>query len=159
MDNTDSEIRRMVANGNKIEAIRIYKDRYQTSLNDAKEAIDALAQGYPLRKPREAARRQSGSPVQGHDRSQEFDSLIQSRNYVAAIELHQQLHGTSHYQSKNAMKRRMTELGIATPQDSGLGQGEQRGSGRLFLLVTVLILLVGLLVWLYEREGGPGLDF
>jgi LSD1 subclass zinc finger protein len=43
-----AEIARLIRAGNKIEAIKLYRDTFQVGLKAAKDAVDALEQGKPV---------------------------------------------------------------------------------------------------------------
>ena len=43
-----AEIARLMRAGNKIEAIKLYRDTFQVGLKEAKDAVDALEQGKPV---------------------------------------------------------------------------------------------------------------
>ena len=93
-----SEIERLVSEGEKIEAIKLYREEYGSSLKDAKEAIDAIARGEAPPSPAVP-----GAPdARGRDDAG-VHALIAKGELIDAITLYRELHGVGLKEAKEAV--------------------------------------------------------
>jgi len=93
-----SEIARLVAEGEKIEAIKLYREEHGSSLQDAKEAIEAIARGEQL--PAPAAQ---GAPAASGTDDAGVHALIAKGELIDAIKLYRELHGVGLKEAKDAV--------------------------------------------------------
>ena len=93
----DDEIARLVAEGEKIEAIKLYREQHGASLQDAKEAIDAIARGdVPPHQPAPLATA-SGS----NDAA--VSALVARGDLIDAIKLYREIHDVGLKEAKDAV--------------------------------------------------------
>lgn len=90
------EIARLVAEGEKIEAIKLYREEHGSSLADAKDAIDAIARGEtPARQPTPA------TPASGTD--EQVQALAAKGEVIDAIKLYREIHDVGLKEAKDAV--------------------------------------------------------
>jgi ribosomal protein L7/L12 len=110
MERRDQDIVQLAASGRKIEAIRLYRERHQVGLQEAKEAVEALAAGQP-------AAAATADPLHGPDTAEfreSIDALLHAGNRIEAIKRYREHHGGIGLKdAKDAMDRRAAELGLS----------------------------------------------
>jgi ribosomal protein L7/L12 len=139
-------VRRLVQNGNLIEAVSRYHQLYGVGLKEAKDAVDALAAGKVV----EVHRVFSG-PLNAEETSrvlEEVKKLLQSGNKIAAIKHYREVDDVSLTQAKAVVDRIQAELtGIPlAPRPEILGYPSSTlqpiKSRRWFGIVITLAILV-----------------
>jgi ribosomal protein L7/L12 len=114
MEHDNQDIAQLAASGQKLQAIRLYRERYRVGLQEAKEAVEALAEGRPA----------PVSPAAPLDEPAEadfrdfIDSLLRGGQHIEAIKRYRALYSTVGLkEAKEAIDRRAAELGL--PAKSG----------------------------------------
>ena len=101
---SDSELDAALRAGQKIAAIKRYRELYNVGLKDAKDAVEAMLAGQHVEHP---------APVAGEPAAQlqpELDRLIAMIFWSAAIRHHRTITGFGLKESKDAVEARMLEL-------------------------------------------------
>lgn len=95
--NPDQDILLLISTGEKIEAIKAYRERYGVGLREAKEAVDAAEAGAPL-------------PVPVGPENPDFwaaiDACLRSGNKIEAIKLYRERTGIGLKEAKDAVEAR-----------------------------------------------------
>ncbi len=115
------EIKRLVQDGQKIEAIKQYREIFKTGLKEAKDAVDQLAEGKPI-----AITYTSYQPttfVTGTPADQQVEAeirqLLQDGNKIGAIKRHREVYQVGLKEAKDVIDR-LQETGVfSTPSSSG----------------------------------------
>jgi ribosomal protein L7/L12 len=106
MEDRDQDIHDLIAAGQKIQAIKLYRDRYGAGLKEAKDAVEALEAGHPLPSigmfPNAA-----GATV-----DDEIDSLLRGRQKIQAVKLYRERYGGDLKAAKDAIDARSAQLGV-----------------------------------------------
>lgn len=113
MADQDVDIRALVQAGEKIQAIKLYRERYGVGLNEAKDVIDALADGQPVVFPSSVSRSggATGPPVSlNSGENPEIDNLITGGQKVQAIKLVREQTQLGLKESKDLIDQREREL-------------------------------------------------
>jgi ribosomal protein L7/L12 len=99
----EDRIRSLLADGQKIEAIKLYREHTGAGLAEAKGAVEALEQGEPLPK----------RPASG-DSSAEWDvvALLEQGRKIEAIKLYRERTGVGLKQAKEAVETMASERGL-----------------------------------------------
>ena len=79
----ESKIKSLLSKGKKIEAVKIYREEYRTSLNEAKNAVDRVE----VSMPREPATAKSYEPAIGQDPFADEDETGRRRMIVVGVAL------------------------------------------------------------------------
>jgi hypothetical protein len=79
----ESKIRSLLSKGKKIEAVKIYREEYRTSLNEAKNAVDRMEASMP----REPSTAKSYEPAIGQDPFADEDETGRRRMIVLGVAL------------------------------------------------------------------------
>ena len=116
----ESELKSLLAEGRKIEAIKLYRDHAGAGLKEAKDAIEALERGGDLPVPE----RRSFSNAE-----EEIVFLLEQGRKIEAIKLYREQTGTGLKEAKEAV------------EDIARRRGIQKGSG-CFSMILVGIALV-----------------
>ena len=112
----DAEVAAALRDGRKIEAIKRYRELYNTGLKEALDAIEALQAGKPLPTP---------EPVAPPELSlqPELDRLIASNEKILAIKHYRMVTGDGLKESKDAVEARMASLAAVAPHPPSLQPG------------------------------------
>ena len=98
MSDAMTKIEELVASGDTIQAIKMYREVYGASLKDGKAAIDAIKEGRLLSESRQQAAaidRKIDEEI-----SEELYDLIKNKQTIAAIKLYRELSGESLKEAK-----------------------------------------------------------
>jgi len=109
----DSELDAALRAGQKIAAIKRYRELYNVGLKDAKDAVEAMLAGQPVEHPAPAAS-EPAAQLQAQLQPQlqpELDRLIAAGQKIMAIKHHRTITGQGLKESKDAVEARMLELG------------------------------------------------
>ena len=130
----ESELRELLAAGQKLQAIKLYKDRTGAGLLDAKNAVDEFARSGSL--PQSAATATGGDSLQA-----EVAALLQRGQKLQAVKLYKERTGVSLMEAKQAVERLAGERGAtAAPVDERLAvellpslrMGDKREAIRIY---------------------------
>jgi len=127
-DDVDSQIRLFVEQGQKIQAVKLYKNHAGVSLKQAKDAVDAIERG------------ESTSVPERGDIDVEADvcRLLNRGEKLHAVKLYREKTGTSLLEAKRAVEALAARHGIAD---------QAAGAASLFItLGIVAMLLVALII-------------
>ncbi|NLX96112.1 MAG: hypothetical protein GXY83_08045 [Rhodopirellula sp.] len=116
------DLRLLLANGKKIEAIKLYRERTGAGLAEAKEAVEAFEQGESLPK--------TEAPSSDVDR--EVVSLLEQGKKIQAIKVYRERTGVGLKEAKDAVDAIAAERHILAPSGSGC-----LGIVLLFLMVVL----------------------
>jgi ribosomal protein L7/L12 len=125
----DDEVLTLIRSGNKIAAIKAYRERTGLGLKEAKDAVEALA-AQPAREPNLANLSANGP-------DDEVLTLIRSGKKIAAIKAYREQTGVGLKDAKDAVEALAAEHGIA-PRPSGCGVG----------VLLAILIAGGLAAWI-----------
>lgn len=91
-----SEIERLARSGEKIEAIKLYREQFGVSLADAKDAVDAIARGEAVPSAPDQVTTASGS-------DDAVRALIAKGELIDAIKLYREVHDVGLKEAKDAV--------------------------------------------------------
>lgn len=100
--------------GNKIEAIRLYREKTGVGLAEAKAAVEAFMAGHPIDVPGVVRERPIG--LEG-----EILSLMQQGQKIQAIKLYREHTGTGLKEAKEAVEALAAQHGVVARQAGCLG--------------------------------------
>ena len=102
-----AEIKRLTQNGQKIEAIKVYREVTGVGLREAKEAVDRLEAGQPLVFTSTASVNLSGTSAAAGQAAQlaEVTRLAQSGQKIQAIKIYREITGLGLREAKEAVER------------------------------------------------------
>lgn len=92
-----TQISQLARSGEKIEAIKLYREEYGVGLADAKDAVDAIARGESP-----ASQAQAALPASGPDKA--VRALAADGELIDAIKLYRELHGVGLKEAKDAVE-------------------------------------------------------
>jgi ribosomal protein L7/L12 len=122
-DNLNAELRSLLAEGRKIEAIQHYRESTGAPLAEAKEAVEALERGEPP-----PAGRSIDSSLE-----MEIVSLLEGAKKIEAVKLYRQRTGTGLKEAKDAVEAIAADHRIPSPSGSGC-------LGSVLLLAAVAVV-------------------
>jgi ribosomal protein L7/L12 len=136
-----AEIRRHLAAGNKIEAIKHYREATGTGLAEAKDAVERIGAGKaPLADPADAR-----LPAAEASR---IRAMIMRGETMAAIKLYRKAAGVDLKAAKEAVDALAAQLRAAGGAHGVRTVERSSGLGARAIAVLVLILAVAALAWL-----------
>ena len=143
----EEDVRRLMAVGNKIEAIKLVRQQTGLGLKEAKDLVEAMAAGQPVFLPTPAAATPAAvtpsAPLSEADAWAEIDRLARSGNKIEAIKRHRQAFNTGLVEAKDAVEAR---LASAYPQAARPPQIEEPQSIAQRLGVPGMLVMAGLAV-------------
>ncbi len=140
------EVRRLLAENKKIEAIKRVREHTGLGLKEAKDLVEAFEAGQPVdfgRAPTSQPAPQAEASAWG-----EIDQLIRAGNKIEAIKLHRQAFGSDLVEAKNAVEARAPS---AFPQTTFPAQADEPQTlaqrlgtpGLILVFAGLLVALVG----------------
>jgi ribosomal protein L7/L12 len=143
----DSEIQELISAGRKIEAIRIYRERYGVGLKEAKEAVEALERGEsPTWAPSPSSSRLSEDPAFAST----IDASLRKGQLLQAIKQYRDRYPVGLKEAKEIIEARARELGPAVGSERAM---EPAQSGKGFFNCSTIILLIVALGWFIYRTA------
>jgi ribosomal protein L7/L12 len=133
MEQHESEIRELLAAGRKIEAIRLYRERYGVGLKEAKDAVEAFERGAPLPPaPSPPSSGLSDDP----ELAALIDPLLREGRLIQAIKEYRHRRPVGLKEAKEIIEARASELG---PEVGSVQPGRGSfGCPTLFFVVIAL---------------------
>jgi ribosomal protein L7/L12 len=134
------DIKAEIAAGNKINAIKLYRDATGAGLAEAKQAVELIAAGKPP--PTGAA------PTLSADAMQEVSELVIAGKKIEAIKIYRKEAGVDLKDAKDAvdaLEARINPAAVAT-RDAAMGRMR-----RLLLLAVLIAVGVAALIVLLTR--------
>jgi ribosomal protein L7/L12 len=128
---TDDEIRTLLETGQKIEAIKRYREMTGAGLAEAKEAIDAIER-------RGAASMSAEGRSSDPDFERRLRTLLDHGEYIQAIKYYREQRKAGLKQAKDAVEAFARAQGIEIQRGSGLG---------CLLTALVVIAIVLITIW------------
>jgi len=114
-DSFEKELRELLTSGNKIEAIKLYREETGCGLAEAKDAVEALAAGSQV-SDRSA---RASVPVDDSELIDEVKELIGQGNPLLAVKLVRERTGRGLKESKELVDQIGVDSGLASPSGSG----------------------------------------
>lgn len=157
------EIRRLAQSGNMIEAIKQYRELYDVSLKEAKDAVEALAAG------KVAGERQVSGPLNAEDTSrilEEVKEILRQGNKIDAIKRYREANDVSLTQAKEVIDQIEAALtGIPVPPrpeitgtPSANSKPATKSRAGCAVGGFIMLLVAGILVFAFAQPGGPITD-
>jgi ribosomal protein L7/L12 len=126
MDAWKEELCRLIREGRKIDAIKLYREKTGVGLKEAKEAIEQLERG-------DAS--EAGEQPTGDDLERQIVELLKAGKKISAIKLYREQTSLGLKEAKDAVEGLAASHGIAPAARSGC-------FGAVALLVLVGLLIV-----------------
>src|SRR5262249_34027835 len=126
-DDLVARVRSLTEAGQKIEAIKLFRERTGAGLKESKDAVEAIQRG-------QAAR---SGPQSDRDLEDEVVSFLEQGQKIEAIKRYRERTGVGLKEAKDAVKRMAERRGLATSQGAGC-------FGVVLLALMSLAWLVGL---------------
>jgi large subunit ribosomal protein L7/L12 len=122
----EAEVKELFASHGKIEAIKYYRQRTGAGLAEAKQAVEAIAEGTS-----------SSGAVAGADLADQIEPLLRNGNVIGAIKLYRERTGVGLKQAKDDVEA------LARGRNIPL---KQVGCGATALLLLAIALVVSVLL-------------
>jgi ribosomal protein L7/L12 len=143
----EGQIRELMAAGNKIAAIKLYREITGTSLAEAKEAVEAMASGVITNFPAPA---QAGE----HDPflENQIKQLLAERKKIEAVKVYREAYRCGLKEAKDTvdlieaeMRREGYSSMSSTPAigNDPFAEDSQRNRGCLILVLALVVVIIG----------------
>ena len=157
--NLEGQIRELLAAGNKIAAIKLYREATRSSLKDAKDAVEAFVTGSPLNLNAPAQVSEPEPFLEG-----QIKRLLTERKKIEAVRLYREAHHCGLKDAKDAVDA----IEVALRQEQKLRKSaytplisndpfakKEIGNRRRFILSLALILVaIGVFVFFFFFQSG-----
>lgn len=114
-EDLEAEIRQLLDSGNKIQAVKVYREKTGAGLAEAKDAVEALAAGGSL----DGEALSERVPVDDPELIDEVKELIGQGDPLLAIKLVRERTGHSLKESKEIVDQIGVDSGLTSPSGSG----------------------------------------
>lgn len=133
--NFEAELRALLSEGRKIEAVKLYRERTGAGLKEAKDAVETIERG------------ESVASGEALDSSLEAEmvSLLEGGKKVEAIKLYRERTGTGLKEAKDAVEAIAADRHIATSSGPGC-------LGVVLLLAAILVLSLASPVFVHAAD-------
>jgi ribosomal protein L7/L12 len=130
-ESLEDEIRSLLRQGRKIEAISLYREQVGVGLAAAKDAVERIGRGDSP----------SGNEVASNDSDRPILELLAAGRKIAAIKLYREQTSCGLKEAKDAVEALAAQHGIVSPARSGC-------LGVVAVMLSVVsLLLIGILSW------------
>jgi ribosomal protein L7/L12 len=127
-DDLVARVRSLMEAGQKIEAIKLFRERTGAGLKESKDAVEAIQRGQAV----------PSGPQSDRDLEDEVVSLLEQGQKIEAIKRYRERTGVGLKGAKEAVERMAERRGLVTSQGAGC-------LGVVLLALMSLVWLVGLL--------------
>lgn len=152
MTDAIDHVRKLVASGRTIDAIKLYREITGLGLKEAKEAIDRYADGGSLEPAEDIVARKAAldraAPVDG-----EIKGLLESGRKLEAIKLLRERSGLDLATAKDIVDSMAADLNRAAGFRPGSTAGIDRSGGFLRWILAGLAIAAGIAVYVLLRQG------
>jgi len=157
--NLEGQIKDLLASGNKIAAIKLYREATRSSLKDAKDAVEAFATGssFNLNVPAQVSEPEPFLEDQ-------IKRLLAERKKIDAIRLYREAHQCGLKDAKDAVdaievalrQEQKLHNSAYTPLISNDPFAEERigNRRRLILSLALILIIVGVFTFFFVLRGG-----
>jgi ribosomal protein L7/L12 len=152
----EAQIRKLVADGKKLEAVKLYRQLTEADLSSAVDAVDAIVSGKPVSIPRETFG--GGTDVSFDDRIRQ---LVAANQKIEAIKLYRERTNVGLKEAKDAVEAMEAGFRGSVPSmpplstaniDPFVEQPHQRGRLAAGVL-AILIVIVAAILMILMRGG------
>jgi len=155
----ERQIRELISQGNKIAAIKLFREVTGVGLKEAKDAVEAIERGQSVSFPK---------PIQFDLQNdtllnEQIKQLLAKRQKIQAIKIYREAHNCGLKDAKDAVDiieanmRRETRTTLPpTPviSDDPFAEDTQRNRTFLALLIAVLLFVIGGLAFFFLAGNG-----
>jgi ribosomal protein L7/L12 len=127
-EDLEQQVRTLLEQGQKLEAVKRYKEQTGTSLKEAKEAVEAMEGGDSLSRPTEPQ----------DDMEGELLALLAAGRKLEAVKIYKQRTGVQLIEAKQAVETLAARHGV-------VAKGGGCASVLAVMLLTAILLLIALL--------------
>jgi ribosomal protein L7/L12 len=156
--NQEQELRELVAKGEKIAAIALYRKTTGVSLKEAKDAIEAIARGVPLNQPVPAQINEPDPFLEIR-----IKRLLVARKKIEAVKIYREAYNWGLKDAKDAvdliqamMQSEGFSHGLSTTftSDDPFTNEAPRNRRRLIISVALLLVVAGALTFFFILQSG-----
>lgn len=138
-----AELKRLVQGGQKIEAIKLYREIFDVGLKEAKDAIDKLEAGEPV-VVTSVSVTSSGASADQAARMAEIVQLLQAGEKIEAIKLYRQIFDVGLKEAKEAVDAMEAGIGGSSGQSISVAQVRRAKSGSRASTVLGILAAIGI---------------
>jgi ribosomal protein L7/L12 len=138
-----AEFKRLVHSGQKIEAIKLYRELFSVGLKEAKDAVDKLEAGEPVVLTSVSVTSSSASADQAA-RMAEMMQLLQAGKKIEAIKLYRQMFDVGLKEAKDAVEAMEAGIGGGPGPSLSVTQVRRTKSGSCVSTVVGLLIAIGI---------------
>jgi len=155
-------IKELIAKGNKIAAVKLYREITFVGLREAKDAVEAIERGIPVNIP---AHTPVGKPAPGLET--EIKRLLAERKKIDAVRVYRETYKVGLKEAKNAIDAielqtpretttsLLSKMSLSSSNDNDpFAEDNQRNRSCLVLVIAILLVGIGgLVIFLLNNNG------
>ena len=148
----EEQIKELLIKGEKIAAVKLYREITSLGLKEAKDALEAIERGEPVR---------ITVPVQDSSLSptleNEIKHLLANRKKIEAVKLYREAHNCGLKDAKDAVdliQIQMRKDGFTPTISNDPFADEKIGARRRLIIFMVVFLLIALSAIVFFKQGG-----
>lgn len=154
----EGQIKELVAKGQKVTAVKLYREMTSVGLAEAKDAVEAIAQGVPVNIPAPAQVGELDSFLENR-----IKRLLSERKKIEAVKVYRETYNCGLKEAKDAVdiiqaEMRQEEYSSlpSTPavRDDPFAEDTQRNRSCLILVLAVLLVAIGGLAFFFLVGNG-----
>ena len=142
--NLEEQLKELVAKGNKIAAVKLYREATGVGLREAKEVVDTIALGSPLNLSNPGQAEEPDPFLENH-----IKSLLAERKKIEAVKVYREAYNCGLKEAKDAVDLIQAEMRregySSTPSMPAISNdpfAEDTQRNRMFLIFFIAILLL-----------------
>ena len=135
-----AELKRLARSGQKIEAIKLYRELFDVGLKEAKDAVEKLEAGEPL-VVTSVSVTSTGASVDQATRMAEMVQLLQTGKKIEAIKLYRQMFDVGLKEAKDAVEA--MDAGLGSSQSISVAPAKSTGCVKTGLGILLAIGIAG----------------
>ena len=154
----DEQIRELIAQGNLIAAIKLYREMTGVGLAEAKDAVEAIQRGEPVHPPPIPPDLQSNALL-----DEQIKRLLAKRQKIQAVNIYRETYNSSLKDAKDAVDaieaqmRRVARNSLPTApviSDDPFAEDTQRNRMFMALIITIVLVVIGGLAFFLVTGSG-----
>jgi ribosomal protein L7/L12 len=156
--NLEEQLKELVAKGNKIAAVKLYRETTGVSLREAKEIVDTIALGSPINL---SVPEQDDGP--GPFLENRIKSLLAERKKIEAVKLYRETYNCGLKEAKDAVDYIQAEMrrkgdsdmpAMSAFSSDPFAEDTQRNRRFMAIVLAIVVIVIGGIAFIFLTGNG-----